>query len=100
MKPYKIIGEDSDSITYQYKSIFTWALYGIILLLFAGMFAENNLVQYIGAGLVGLYFLIKIIGGKQITADIRNALQNQSVEISGSKHSFSKPLTIRIPKNA
>ena len=98
--PYRIIEEDETTITYEYSSAYTWALYGILVVLFVGMTMENQAIELLGAILILAYFSAKFLLGKAAYAHIKSAVTTQTAQLSGLKHSFSNPLRIRVPKNA
>lgn len=100
ISPYKIVVEDDTTLTYEYNSVSTWVLYGILAILFFGMVTENGIIELFGAALILVYFAIRIPGGKSASAHIKSALNTQSVIVSGRKHSFNNPLRVKISKNA
>ena len=99
VKPYKIIDESVDSVTYQYNSYYTWTLYALIVVYFVGMFQGIDWLY--SASMVGMliYLGLKFGLGWSTSAKIRSALKYRAVKLSGSKSSFRNPLTIVVPKD-
>ncbi len=100
LNPYKVIEESDTSITYQYNSLYSWALVVILILLITGAYIASFLLQALAAVLIVLYFGVKLIIGNEVTSKVRQALKSGSVELSGGKYSLSNPLKVKIPKNA
>jgi hypothetical protein len=65
-----------------------------------GVSISNSVVQAVGCVMIVCYFIAKLGLGRDATKAIRGALKSSSVELSGSKYSFSDPLTIKVPKNS
>ena len=100
LKPYLIFAESETSITYQYSTLYSWILLGLLVFMFVGIFLNNIALQSISAVLIVLYFSATLILGREVTNKIKHALKSGSVEVSGGKYSFSRPLKIKVVKNA
>jgi hypothetical protein len=98
MKPYKIVEENSDHITYEYRTAYTWTLYAALAVLVAGMLVPNERLGMAGTLIVLAYFIVKLKLGAEAMSRIKAAMKSNAVQISGNKSSFSNPLRIRVPK--
>lgn len=98
MKPYKQISEDDTHVTYEYRTVYTWMLYTALVALLIGMTLPNYAIAIAAGVVITAYFVAKLGLGSEATGRIKNAIQSNSVQISGNKASFSNPLRIRIPK--
>ena len=97
--PYRVVEESDSSVTYQYNPLYSWALVGILAIFFIGIFIDSMAIQLLSSVLVVLYFTAKIFLGREINKVIRKSLKLGSVELSGRKYSFARPIRIRVPKN-
>ncbi len=98
LTPYKAIEETDDYVVYEFRTIYLYLMYGILGMIAAGYFASIYVVSIAGAVLMVLYFLLvslqyRVLGGK-----IKRAAKASSVDMSGSKWSFSRPLRVKIKK--
>jgi hypothetical protein len=98
MGPYRVIEEDATHVTYEYRSLWSWMLIVIALLLGVGIAHQNELMRMVGIALVALFFLGRMVLGKEASSRIRAAMASQTVQISGNKWSFKNPLRFRVPK--
>lgn len=98
MKPYKIIDEGETHITYEYRTAYTWTLYAALLVMVVGMLLPNEPLTLAGGAAIAAYFAVKLSLGGAISSKIRRAMESSTVQVSGSKASFSHPLRIRVPK--
>ena len=98
MNPYKIVEETETHVTYEYRSAYTWSLYGALLILFAGMLIPYDRLAVVGGAAIAAYFLAKLALGNEANSRIRKAMQSHSIQLSGNKASFSNPLRITVPK--
>lgn len=98
MKPYKIVEENQTHITYEYRTVYTWALYAALLVMVAGMVVPNELLTIAGGAFIAVYFVAKLGLGNEVNSKIRKAMQSNAVQLSGNKASFGNPLRIKLPK--
>lgn len=99
LNPYKVVEESDTSVTYQYRAFYSWVLLCLLVLLVVGMVMSHPGILMFSYGLIGLYFVVKLVSGKATRRQIRRALRKDSIEVSGNKYSFSNPLKITVPKN-
>lgn len=98
LKPYHQIEETEEFVTYEYNTLYLYILYGILGMLAVGFFSGVPVLSVTGAILMVLYFLLVSIQYKGLSAKIKLAAKTSSVEMSGSKWSFSNPLRVKIKK--
>ena len=96
-RPYSEREKTETHTTYVFKSIYAWLLYGLVALCAIGYLLESYPVM--GLGTVWFLFYLLIISTQYIGINrrIRKATAAGSVEMSGSKWSFSNPLTVKLP---
>lgn len=99
MKPYRISEENEEFITYEFRSIYLYVLYTIVAFILIGFGTDMPWISYVGMSFMAVYFLIISLPYLPLQRKIRKAMQEGSVEISGSKWSFSKPLKIKMKKD-
>ena len=92
---YKVTEKNNGFIIFQYKTIYLYLMYFIFLILISGFFTKI-VISYIGIIIMFLYFVFISLPNIKIHRKIRIAMKEKSVELSGSKWSFSKPLTIKM----
>ena len=95
---YKIFSENEKSITYEYNSAFTWALYLIYSIVLSGISIKSSILQLIGSIFIFIYFGIRYFLGKSVYSKIKKAHKERTVELSGNRHSFKNPLRIKVEK--
>ena len=98
LKPYKIIDESELNTTYQYNSLYSWVLLGLLVIVFLAVFFNHAVLQFISSALIVFYFGIKLAFGIKINKIIKQALKSGSVEVSGNKYSFSNPIKVKVTK--
>lgn len=98
LKPYSIVEETHDEITYEFKTIYLWILYGILIVGGIGFVIKEPSLR-IAAGVCMLfYFLTVSLQYRKLGSITKQAAMIGSVKYAGSKWSFSKPLRITITK--
>ncbi len=97
-QPYRVVEEDAKEIRYSYSTICSWWLYGTIALLLAATVFEQSLLAYPAFASIALYLLFVTIPGLKVAAAIRAAAKSSEVRITGSRWSFSNPLTFVVEK--
>jgi len=55
-KPIIIVEETEDTTVYEYKTVFLWILYAILLVMIVGFAAQIQIVSLVGFGLMVVYF--------------------------------------------
>lgn len=99
LKPYSIYEESESGTTYQYNTLYSWAWLGLLVAILATIFLNNTGLQLTTSALIVILYGIKLILGREVSNKIRQALKSGSVEVSGSKYSFSKPIRVKISKS-
>lgn len=97
LKPYSIVEETSDEVTYEFKTIYLWILYGILAVGGIGLLLKEPVLGYVAGGCMLIYFLTVSLQYWKLGAITKKAAANGSVKYSGSKWSFSNPLRVTIP---
>lgn len=97
---FKVVEETATHRTYQYNSLVSWA-YPIVMVLAIWSYQFNSKFMLFFVLLAITFYLLLLFSsyfgaGKQI----REARKCGSIELSGSKYSFSNPLKIKIPKRS
>lgn len=92
-QPYTIVRDDPAQVEYRYATVCSYWLYGTIALLVAGLMLENPPVYYLAFASIAAYFVLVTLPGFKVAAAIRNAAKDADVTISGSRWSWSRPLT-------
>lgn len=98
MKPYRIIEENDEFVIYEFSSIYLYLLYFVLTGMLVGFWTNTTWLSVAGICLMGLYFLTVSIPSRSLHQEIRKAMREGSVELSGSKWSFSKPLKAKLKK--
>lgn len=97
-KPYSIVEETAEETTYEFKTIYLWVLYGIMMVGMIGLALRNTTLMTIGGVCLVVYFFTVSLQYRRFGAITKKAAMIGSVRFSGSKWSFSKPLRIMIRK--
>jgi hypothetical protein len=96
-KPYKEIERTEEFTVYEFKTIYLWSLYLIFALIAIGYFADIMGLAIAGGIAMLLYFVLVSTQYKRLSGKMKKATKEGTVEISGSKWSFQKPLKVKIP---
>lgn len=96
MKPYKIVEESGDAITYEYNPLYAWFMYSVILFYLVGLFARIEILSNLCLGFMLIYFIAKFSLGFRAEKTIRRGVLKHSVTVSGRKASFKNPLRFRV----
>ena len=99
LNPVTIREETDEYVVYSFKTIYLHALYLILAAIGVGILFELFPVTATGIGLMVLYFLTVSVKYRKVGAITNEAARNGTVEVSGSKWSFSNPLTMKVPKS-
>ena len=97
LKPYSTVEETPSGITYEFKTIYLWFLYGILALAGIAMLLKQPVLGYVAGGLTLFYFLTVSLQYRKLGAITKKAALSGSVTYSGSKWSFTNPLRVTIP---
>jgi hypothetical protein len=92
------VEESETHVTYEYRTEYTWALYVALLLMVAGFVMPNEALTIVGGAAIAAYFVAKLAFGDEAASRLRKALEVNTVQASGNKASFGKPLRVRVPK--
>lgn len=98
LKPYQKIEEVDDFIVYEFKTFYLYLMYGIFGTLAMGYFQGSSILSISGIILMVAYFLLVSTQYLEVNKKIKQASEASSVEVSGSKWSFSNPLRVKIKK--
>lgn len=90
--------DSAEYFVYEYKTIYFYFLYLTLGLLLIGVIFENISLSITGIFLMSLQFLISFPEQRKLSKIIKQSSEFGPYEISGSKFSFGKPLTIKIKK--
>ena len=100
MAPYRLVEQTDTHLTYEYRTAYTWTLYGILfLMIWASWFHPDDALRLVSFAGMFVYFAAKLTLGRTATSHIRRAMQVGTVEISGKRTSFRHPLRIRVPRH-
>lgn len=97
-KPYSIAEKTADEITYEFKTIYLWILYGILIVGGIGLLLKEPIMGIMAGGCMLFYFLTVSLQYRKLGAITKQAALSGAVKYSGSKWSFTKPLRITITK--
>jgi hypothetical protein len=97
-KPYAIVDESPDEITYEFKTIYLWILYAILAAGWLAFVRKNEMLGMAAGGCMVVYFITVSLPYRRLGAITRRAAMSGSVRYSGSKWSFKKPLRITVPR--
>lgn len=100
LKPYKIVGETKNYITYEFKASFLYVLYTILIALLIGIGLEIAWLSAVALALMVIFFIIVSLPSIPVYRSIRKATRKCKVEVSGNKWSFKKPLRVKMRKSA
>lgn len=98
LKPYTVISETEEHITYQYNPMCSWALYFVLMIFVAATIINSVITTSIAIVAFVLYILLVTVRAFKVSSQIKKIVLNHKVQISGSKHSFKNPLIIVVPK--
>ena len=97
-KPYSIVEETPEETTYEFKTIYLWILYGIVIVGMIGLVLRVTTLTTVGGVCMVIYFLTVSLQYRRLGTITKQAAMTGSVKFSGRKSSFSKPLRITITK--
>lgn len=97
-KPYKQVEEAGEFVVYEFKTVYLYALYCILVVMAVGYLASISALLVSGGILMIIYFFLVSTQYIKLGRITKRAAQTKSVEMSGSKWSFSKPLRIKVGK--
>lgn len=98
LKPYSIVEETTDEITYEFKTIYLWILYGILIAGGLGFILKESTLGIVAGVCMIFYFLTVSLQYRKLGSVTKEATMRGAVKYAGSKWSFSKPLRITITK--
>lgn len=98
LKPYSIVEETPEEITYEFKTIYLWMLYGILIVGGIGFLLKEPTLGIAAGVFMIFYFLTVSLQYRKLGSITKQATMVGSVKYAGSKWSFSKPLRITITK--
>jgi len=98
MHPYRILEETDEHTVYEFRTYLLYGLYGSLAMMLAGMATGNVWLDRIGFGLILLYLVMVSIPSWFLLRKFRVAMRRGSIELSGSKWSFTNPLRVKIKK--
>jgi len=98
LKPYRQIEENEQYTIYEFKTVYLYAMYIFLITFLVGCLANIEALSISGGVLILLYFLLVSTQYMSLGKKIKRATRESSVEMSGSKWSFSNPLTVKIRK--
>ncbi len=97
-KPIVKIEEDDEVVVYEYRTVYLWALYAIVLMTVVGCVAGIGVMSLVGCVLMVGYFLTVSTSYIFHGREIRRAARDGGLHFSGSKWSFKNPLRVTISK--
>ena len=97
-KPYAIVEESPDEITYEFKTIYLGILYVILVAGWLAFVRKNEILGMAAGGCMVFYFITVSLPYRRLGAITKRAAMSGSVRYSGSKWSFKKPLRITVPR--
>ena len=96
VKPYKQVEVTEAFVVYECRTMYLYVMYGILASVAVGYFANIPVLLVSGGILMILHLLLVSTQYMKLGRITKRAAQTTSVEISGSKWSFAKPLRIKI----
>jgi hypothetical protein len=99
MKPYHIVEETEESVTYEFRSIYIYILYGIMAVMFAGFITNTSWLSSTAIALLCTYFALVSLPYIPLHRKFRTAMRASSLELSGSKWSFRRPLRVTMKQD-
>ncbi len=99
-RPYEVVDDGAGRTRYTYSTACTWWMYGTIAVLAAAIVLELSWLAYAAFASIALYLLFVTIPGIRIAATLRAATRASEVRVTGSRWSFSNPLTFVVEKPA
>ena len=97
-KPYSVVEETHEEVTYEFKTIYLWILYGILIIGGIGLATKEPIIGTVATGCMLIYFFTVSLPYQKLAKIIKRAALTGSVKYSGSKWSFSNPLRMTISK--
>ena len=97
-KPYTVVGDGTARVEYRYATVCSYWLYGTIALLVTGLILANPPLYYLAFGSIAAYFVFVTLPGFKVAAALRSAAKDAEITISGSRWSWSRPLTFVVSK--
>jgi len=94
-KPYKV-EHTNELVVYEFKTVFVYLLHSILAIVAIGYLEKITELSIIGILLLVFYFLFVSTQYLKVGRITKHATRHGSVEVSGSKWSFSNPLRIKI----
>jgi len=98
-KPYRLVEGSEKFVVYEFKTIFVYLLYAILLIILVGYLTNQSVAEFTGIGLMVFYLCFVSTQYMGLSKKIKQASLESTVESSGSKWSFTKPLRIQIPRD-
>lgn len=92
-KPYTVVRDERGRVEYRYSTVCSYWLYGTIALLVSGLILENPALYYAAFASMAAYFALVTLPGFKVAAALRRAAADGEVTMSGSRWSWSSPLT-------
>ena len=96
-RPYRVVEESDEYIVYECKTIYVYLLYFFVVILAIGFAVEHDVMEWVGIVLLLLYFCLVSTQYMWLSRKMKRAALEFSVEFTGSKWSFAKPLRMKIP---
>ena len=96
IRAYRLIDRSDDTETYQYTTACAYWLYGSLVLLIVTTLLQLDMLMYVAWAVFVAYFFIIYIPAFRDAMRIRAAIKESAAEISGSRWSFERPLTIKV----
>jgi len=100
LRPYRQVEETDAYVIYEFRTIYLYLLYGIMGMIAVGYLASMSVLSIVGIVLMVLYFLVVSLQYMGLNGKIKRAAKESSVEMSGSKWSFSSPARVKIKKSS
>lgn len=95
-KPYRKVEVTEAFVVYECRTVYLYVMYGILASIAVGYLAGIPALLVSGGALMLLYLLLVSTQYMKLGRITKRAALSTSVEISGSKWSFAKPLRIKI----
>jgi len=97
-KPYTIVRDDPEQTEYRYATVCSYWLYGTIAFLVAGLILESPPLYYSAFASIAAYFVVVTLPGFKVAAAIKSAARDAEITISGSRWSWTDPMTFVVRK--
>ena len=98
-KPYIVSEETDEFITYEYKTIYLYAMYCIFALMISGFMTGISALSIVGGVLMVIFFFTVSLKYMTVSRKVKAAMLSGKAEFSGSKFSFKNPLRTTIKKD-